>query len=208
MATQAEPAESEVVAARRGGLRPQLREKLPELILEAVSVVLAVLLALAVDEWRETRSQNALAERARLSILEEIRSNEAELRGTREANHALLQQIQETLAGGRQGPEMSLEFNFQIALLSSASWDTAQMTQAASFLDFDWVRRVSKVYEFQDLYVTSQSVVVDRISGISEILENDPFQMLRIIAGRLRANLELQDSLLEKYEEVLRAGEA
>lgn len=201
------PTEGEA-PARPGGFRPQLREKLPELILEAASVVFAVLLALAVDEWRETRSQDALAERARASILEEIRGNEAELRRTRDKNGALLQRIEETLARGRQGPEMSLEFNFQIALVSSASWHTAQMTQAASFLDFDWVRRVSKVYEFQDLYVTSQSAVVDRISGISEILDNDPFRMLRIIADRLRTNLELQDSLLEKYGEVLKAGKA
>lgn len=207
MTAQTERAESEA-AARSVGLRPRLREKLPELILEAVSVVFAVLLALGVDEWRETRSQNALAERARASILEEIRSNEAELRRTREANRALLQRIEETLARGRQGPELTLEFNFQIALVSSASWHTAQMTQAASFLDFDWVRRVSKVYEFQDVYVTSQSAVVDRISGISEILENDPFRMLRIIADRLRTNLELQDSLLEKYENILKAGRA
>lgn len=201
------PTEGEA-PARPGGFRPQLREKLPELILEAASVVFAVLLALAVDEWREKRSQNALAERARASILEEIRGNEAELRRTRDKNRALLRRIEETLARGRQGPEMSLEFNFQIALVSSASWHTAQMTQAASFLDFDWVRRVSKVYEFQDLYVTSQSAVVDRISGISEILDNDPFRMLRIIADRLRTNLELQDSLLEKYGEVLKAGKA
>lgn len=201
------PTEGEA-PARPGGFRPQLREKLPELILEAASVVFAVLLALAVDEWRETRSQDALAERARASILEEIRGNEAELRRTRDKNRALLRRIEETLARGRQGPEMSLEFNFQIALVSSASWHTAQMTQAASFLDFDWVRRVSKVYEFQDLYVTSQSAVVDRISGISEILDNDPFRMLRIIADRLRTNLELQDSLLEKYGEVLKAGKA
>jgi AcrR family transcriptional regulator len=192
------------MTARPGGLRPRLREKLPELLLEAASVVFAVLLALAVDEWRETRSRNALAERARASILEEIRGNESELRRTQDKNRALLQRIEETLARGRQGPEMSLEFNFQIALVSSASWHTAQMTQAASLLDFDWARRVSKVYEFQDLYVTSQSVVVDRISGISEILEDDPRRMLTIIADRLRVNLRLQDSLLEEYGKILR----
>jgi hypothetical protein len=72
MPAQAERSESE--ATERPGLRPRLREKLPELLLEAVSVVFAVLLALAVDEWRETRSRNALAARARASILEEIRS--------------------------------------------------------------------------------------------------------------------------------------
>lgn len=208
MSIQAERTESEA-AARPVGLRPRLREKLPELILEAVSVVFAVLLALGVDEWRETRSRNALAERARASILEEIRSNEAELRRTRDANRALQQKIEETLLEvQRREGEPSLELNFQIALLSSASWQTAQMTQAANFLDFDWVRRVSNVYELQDLYLTSQSAVVDRISGISEILEDNPQRMLNIIAERLRVNLQTQDSLLEEYGKILNAGKA
>jgi len=192
--------------ARPGSLRPRLREKLPELLLEAASVVFAVLLALAVDEWRETRSRNALAERARASILEEIRSNESELRNTRDANRALLQRIEETLLQVQQRREASMNFNFKIALLSSASWHTAQMTQAANLLDFDWVRRASKVYELQGLYVTSQSAVVDRISGISEILEGDPRRMLTIIAERLRVSLRLQDSLLEEYGKVLKGG--
>ncbi len=187
-------------------LRPRLREKLPELLLEAASVVFAVLLALAVDEWRETRSRNALAERARASILEEIRTNETELRNTRDKNRAMLRHIEEALRRLMQKRDTALEFNFQIALLSSAAWNTAQMTQAANFLDFDWVRRVSKVYELQGVYVTSQSAVVDRISGISEILGDDPRRMLNILAERLRVALKIQDSLLGEYGKVLGAG--
>jgi hypothetical protein len=80
------------------------------------------------------------------------------------------------------------------------------MTQAANFLDFDWLRRVSNVYEHQDLYVTSQSAIVDRISGISEILGNDPRRMLTIIAERLRVALRIQDELLEEYGKVLAAS--
>lgn len=186
-----------------GGLRLRLRDKLPELLLEAASVVFAVLLALAVDEWRETQSRNALAARARASILDEIRSNESELRNIRDNNRALLHRIEETLLRVKQEPETSLEFHFEIALLSSASWHTAQMTQAANLLDFDWLRRVSNVYELQELYVTSQSAVVDRLSGISEILEDDPQRMLTIIAERLRVALRIQDSLLEDYAKVL-----
>ncbi|HWM89476.1 MAG TPA: hypothetical protein VN493_01775 [Thermoanaerobaculia bacterium] len=209
MPAQAERTESEATATRAaapGSLRPRLREKLPELLLEAVSVVFAVLLALAVDEWRETRSRNALAARARASILEEIRNNESELRNTQDNNRALLRQVEEALLQILQKRDMALQFHFEIALLSSASWNTAQMTQAANFLDFDWVRRVSNVYELQGLYVTSQSAVVERLSGISEILEDDPRRMLTIIAERLRVALRIQDSLLEEYGKVLSAS--
>jgi hypothetical protein len=201
MPAQAEQTESE--AAARPGLRPRLKEKLPELLLEAASVVFAVLLALAVDEWRETRSREALAARARASILEEIRNNETELRNTRDNNRALLRTTEEALSQIVQKRDVSLQFHFEIALLSSAAWNTAQMTQAANYLDFDWLRRVSDVYELQGLYVTSQSAVVDRLSGISEILEDDPRRMLAIIAERLRVALRIQDELLEEYGKIL-----
>ena len=187
-------------------MHPRLKDKLPELLLEAVSVVFAVLLALAVDEWRETRSRNALAERARAGILEEIRSNETELRSTLAENRALLLHIEQGLLRLEQKRDTSLQFHFEIALLSSAAWNTAQMTQAANYLDFDWLRRVSDVYELQGLYVTSQSAVVDRLSGISEILEDDPRRMLTIIAERLRVALKVQDSLLEEYGKILEPG--
>jgi predicted house-cleaning noncanonical NTP pyrophosphatase (MazG superfamily) len=154
-----------------------------------------------VDEWRETRSRNALAARARASILEEIRSNETELRNTRDNNRALLRTTEEALSRIVQKRDASLQFHFEIALLSSAAWNTAQMTQAANYLDFDWLRRVSDVYELQGLYLTSQSAVVDRISGISEILEDDPRRMLTIVAERLQVALKVQDSLLEEVRE-------
>ena len=203
---QAQAERSEETTARPvvpGGLRPRLREKLPELLVEAASVVLAVLLALAVDEWRETRSQKALAARARASILEEIRANESELRRTQADNRAMLQRIEEALPRINQEPETFVEFHFKIALLSSAAWNTAQTTQAANFLDFDWVQRVARIYELQGLYITSQSAVVDRVSGISEILEGDPKRMLTIIAERMRVALHHQDSLLEEYAKIL-----
>jgi hypothetical protein len=98
-----------VPARAERSLRPRLREKLPELLLEAASVVFAVLLALAVDEWRETRSRNALAARARASILEEIRGNATELRNTRDNNRALLRHVEEALLQINQKRNTSLQ---------------------------------------------------------------------------------------------------
>ena len=57
--------------SRRSGLR----DKLPELLIEAGSVAFAVLLALFVDQWRENRSNIQLAERAEESIMAEVRNN-------------------------------------------------------------------------------------------------------------------------------------
>lgn len=184
-------------------LRHRLRDKLPELLLEAASVLLAVLLALAVDEWRESRSREALADRARASILEEVRANSAELRSTRDDNAALLKRLEQDLLRIKSGEKLELEINFQIALLSSAAWQTAQMTQATHFMDYDWVARISRLYDLQALYVTSQSGLVDRINAIPEFVEDDPRRMLSIMIQRVRGVLDIQDALLKAYDEIL-----
>ena len=72
-------------------LRERLREKLPEIVIEAGSVVLALLLALAVNQWNERQQENERAAIAHNAILAELRSNRQEIEGA----HAKLQEIVE-----------------------------------------------------------------------------------------------------------------
>lgn len=53
---------------------------LGDLALEAGAIILSVLAALAVDEWREGRANAALVARATASIVDEVRANRAEIR--------------------------------------------------------------------------------------------------------------------------------
>ncbi len=110
----------------------RLKSKLPELAVEGFSVMLAVLLALAADSWREDRANRELAALARASVLEEVRGNLAELEDTREDHVSLLERlvrdIDELDAGGT-----SAEVGFSFALISSAAWQTAQVTRATQF---------------------------------------------------------------------------
>ena len=64
------------------------------LLLEAFSIVFAVVLALGVDEWRETRHLEEKAQKAHAHILEEVRSNRtffASLHTNREIGFQLTQ---------------------------------------------------------------------------------------------------------------------
>ena len=53
-------------APARPHLRDRLREKLPEIVIEAGSVVLALLLALAINQWNERQQENERAEIAQI----------------------------------------------------------------------------------------------------------------------------------------------
>ena len=181
------------------GLKSKLRDKVPEIILEAVSVVLAVLLALAVDAWREDRSNAREAERARRGVLEEIASNHRELASNREDNRAVLDAVHQTLEAIEADPEKGgeLSVDFSVSLLSSATWDTAKVTLSVHHLDFNWVARISKLYELQALYSRRQDELVSFLASGGA---GDDDRMLESMHRRLTAVLELEDGLLATYE--------
>jgi hypothetical protein len=187
-------------------VRRRLVEKLPELLLEAASVMFAVLVALAVDEWRDDRANMELAARARESILAEVETNRAELLDGRADNEAMLGTLEEGLRQLKEGREGRISIDFSFALLSAAAWQTAQVTQATHFMEFDWVTRVARLYDMQDVYDGSQTAILERISGFGNISDENAEEHLRGLTGRLLILLEFQDSLLEGYAEIL--GEA
>ena len=105
-----------------------IKNKLPELILEAAFVVFAVLLALGVDEWRENRTNQKLADRTRDNIIEEIHANYLELISTRSLHDSLLVQLENDLIDLENNSIIEIDVGFSVSLLSSAAWHTAQMT--------------------------------------------------------------------------------
>jgi hypothetical protein len=187
-------------------VRRRLVGRLPELLLEAASVMFAVLVALAVDEWRDDRANMELAARARESILAEVETNRAELLDGRADNEAMLGTLEEGLRQLKEGREGRISIDFSFALLSTAAWQTAQVTQATHFMEFDWVTRVARLYDMQDVYDGSQTAILERISGFGNISDENAEEHLRGLTGRLLILLEFQDSLLEGYAEIL--GEA
>lgn len=201
----------EIAAApARPGLRVRLRERLPEILIEAFFVLVAVVLAFAVDEWREQRELAGRAAEARRAIVAELASNREELRDARrELDTALaaLATAQGDDAPAVEGRRRELSVNLSLALLSSAAWRTAQSTEASRRMDYEWLLDVSRVYELQAMFLRAQWAAVTRLSSLAPTGDQTPADVARTIHGRVRLASTLCDGLLAAYDEVL-AGEA
>jgi hypothetical protein len=186
-------------------LRARLRHKLPEILIEAGSIVLAILLAFAVDEWRERRAQLAVAERARRTIVSELKANRSELRGTRGANAQTLENISKQVAAFGDGPVTSVQTNMNLSQLSAAAFQTAQATEAAQFLDFEWLVQVGRTYELQRTYVSTQDSALVEVGGSGGAIANGehPRAVLQRVESRLRTLQMLADGLLAAYDETI-----
>jgi hypothetical protein len=201
-----EPAVSPLPPRPRG----RLREKLPEILIEAASVLVAVLLAFAVDEWRDVRAKKELAERARTSILAELRANRDELRGALAANATQLasqQRVLDALARDPSATHMQIELSFIGAQLSDAAWETSRTTQAVQLLPFEWVVRIARVYETQALYKNAQLDMFQRTRNAVAAFgaSRSPAEVIAPLRSQLETFQSIGTQLDRAYDRALEA---
>ncbi len=200
---------------------------------EGVMIVFAVLAALAVDEWWEDRENVELAERATEAVVRELRRNREELEPaadapTLEAFHADIDRAIAQLRteadratardAGPEGEDPSgedgtgeasgnLGIDWNVGLLSSAAWQTAQVTRATQFMPLEQVIDLAQVYEVQRFFAVQQDALVSRIAMVGARMETDPVPALIEIRGQYGVVVALRDSLRRIYACTLRTLE-
>jgi hypothetical protein len=182
-----------------GGL---MRARGPELVLEALFVVFAVLVALAVDEWNEGRELRAQADLARAAVMSELESNQAELAAGRESMAEMLiavGKVVESLRKGGGGPTEGVSGIFPD--FSDAAWETARVTGTVARMDYDWVLATARVYEAQELTLDLQQQAIIMFGEIA--VRDADLERFTDFQGRLLIVNMLHDNLEGMYEEVL-----
>lgn len=92
------------------------------LALEAALIVLSVLLALAVDSWRESREQRELAQRSLTGFIDEARYNCSRIQAVSDYLRAVLD-------------DQLAPRGLQAGLLRNDAWGVVKSTGAAGWLD-------------------------------------------------------------------------
>ena len=106
-----------------------LRQKLPEIAVEAAMVVFAVFAAFGVEEWREDRQLRQFAVVARTAVETEIAENLAEFRATEPVLTALVAQLDALLQAAREGDvevDDEVSLGLRMPRTSTAAWRAAQ----------------------------------------------------------------------------------
>jgi hypothetical protein len=190
------------VPASQPTLRTRLRDKLPEILIEAGSIVAALLLALAVGAWHEQSQAQARADEARAAILAEVRTNGVELdriRANLKDNIGLL----EASAAVEARPGDRLDVKMGLALLSESAWRAALATGALAHVDYAWTTHVGRVYELQELVTHAQSLAVDQLAGISDASTESQRVIAQNLLSRQRALAQMADDLDGTYRDLL-----
>jgi len=119
--------------------------KLPwqTILIEIFTIVLGVMLALALNQWRENRNNDALVNIALENVLRELESNQEVLALIHENNTRVLD------ASAADSAEDSFIPGLQ---LQETAWETLQFTGVSVYVDYNTILVTSNAYSTQKLY--------------------------------------------------------
>jgi len=191
----------------RPRLRDHIREKLPEIAIEAFSVALAVGLALAIDNWKEDRSLNRQANALRQAVAAEMRSNLDELQRVLPKINSNLAEAEHVVKSETDAEQPS-RLEVTSAVLTAAAWQTTQNSNnAVERLSPAWRIKVAKAYELQELYQRQQESAMDALVQFTTRREGraSDEELIKTLFYQVRmqkaGNLELTSAYLELLEQ-------
>lgn len=183
-----------------------LRGRLPTLIAQALSVIFAVLVALAVDQAWEERENRALGRRGLDGIVAEMTRNLDRLEEGRPRIDSILAGIDSVtriLEADNDLEDIEVEVDYPVALLSSAAWQTAQVTRAVHFVPIDVVTRIAGVYDLQAFFMRNQELLTDQIAGTMATPDMDTLRLVRELGSRYRLVAGFRRAVATAYRCVL-----
>ncbi len=199
--------ESVVLVERERATRP--REWLGRALFEAALIVLSILGAYAVSEWRDARVLRQRSATVLASIRQEVEANLAGMKEANQYNYGVLQRLTDAVAAGATTipPSVHPRGMFQMPPLVSTAWESAHTSDVATEIPFELMLRLGATYQFQARYerrmetflaMMYQSAMIQVGNGVE--LPTAPAQF----RGILRDHVGIGGGLEQRYVETLR----
>jgi hypothetical protein len=164
-------------------MKPKLSESARAFLIQLVTITGGVLIALFLEGLVEWSDNRALVREARATIVREIADNKKELdgslaeQGKYATNLENVLRFANDLLSKKSSGVRQLTLARSFAELSNASWQTAERTGALGHMEYDEVRRYSRIYALQEVFTSHQERALDRLSGaLTAIATEDPFK--------------------------------
>jgi len=179
---------------------------LPRVLVESALIVFSVLMALAVDQWRETRATEVRAREAVAAITAELQANRKAAERARDFHRGIHATLK-SLASEKQlpGPEIYLGGMFNPARLVETAWTAAREAGAIDAMPFPVVLKLSRVYEWQAAYrALGSQIATDvyldlRRRGVEPVLR-DGFAGFIVLTSDF---VNREEDLLARYDDAL-----
>lgn len=140
---------------------------LPKVLFESLLIIVSILVALGLDEWRENRQNAENIDKALSNFLSEIQQNKAGVDDSAPFNKGLrhvLSRRQEVSAIDSVTQFVNMVESYNPIVLRSTAWETALATGSLAKMDYNLVSALSLTYSLQTRYQELTR------SGMSELI--------------------------------------
>lgn len=191
-------------------------------LVEIVTIVIGVLIALSFEGAREWYHNRSLARDARDAIVRELTDNERSVQGDLKAADQQVKNLEqalrfadEILKSGKTALN-SISLNVALGDLNTSSWQTADHTGALAHMTYGDVQKYSAAYVLQDEYREQERRMFAHMSdALTLIATGDPTTASRADVDRfrlqvlaMRADLYMQvqlgRQLVARYQQALK----
>ncbi len=191
----------------------RLRERLPLVAMgiEVFSIVLGVLLALGMNEWRESRAEDELAERALAQIRGEVERNDRVVEDRHPYHAAALDSLRSYTAD--LDPELGVEdvsrarLGFprggQFAPLFSSAYEAARASGALAHMDYETLRLLASIYEMQETLMEQDDRVMELLFSPINVQPGNFYYTLSLVPGLMTDVVNSEETLLELYDRLV-----
>lgn len=181
-----------------------------DFLIQLGTITAGVLIALSIEGLLEWNHYRTLVREARETIALEIAENKKELDGAldeiagQKKNFETALRFANEMLTAKATDVRSIRIGFNLAELSTASWQSAERTGAVAHMEYADVRKYSSLYAMQALYEAQQRRSVERVAAASAILAegSDPnlasardLDLFRQQVLALRADLAIQEQI-------------
>ncbi len=128
---------------------------LPRVLFESMLIILSILVALGLDEWRDDRQDAENIEHALVNFMGELQQNRARVEDAAPFNQGLrhvLNRRQEVKAIESVATFINIIESYNPVVLQSTAWETAIATGSLAKMDYNLVSALSLTYSLQNRY--------------------------------------------------------
>jgi len=139
---------------------------LPRVLFESALIVMSILVALGLDEWRENREDEETVQLALSNFVREIQQNQASVEDSAPFNQGLrsvLRNRYQTDDIGSVDEFVNMVESYAPAVLQSTAWETALATGSLAKMEYELVSALSLTYSLQNRYLMASR------SGMAEL---------------------------------------
>jgi hypothetical protein len=147
-----------------------------DFLLHLFTITVGLLIALALEGCAERWHHRELRKEADANLRQEIRDNAKEIASAHIANaseQANLKKVLEFLKARKENRDYDIHeitLGFTIGDLKDASWKTASVTGALSYMEYDHVQRYAAAYRLQDKYSALQDQTINEYLQLQSYL--------------------------------------